>query len=126
MVHRGEGERAFRGGERMQCRIRARSRDVPRDGFPFRAQKFVDVYCSIFRDVISTSKGVRRAGSAALDLAYTAAGVFRRLLRAASGAVGHRRGRGCSREAGGVVTDFSAESSSGSGKHRRCTSGRAS
>jgi myo-inositol-1(or 4)-monophosphatase len=45
-------------------------------GFPFRAQDYVERYVAIFTDVIRLAKGVRRAGSAALDLAYTAAGVF--------------------------------------------------
>ena len=45
-------------------------------GYPFRAISTLDVYLDIFRDVFRRSKAVRRCGSAALDLAYTAAGVY--------------------------------------------------
>ena len=43
-------------------------------GFPFRQVEHVDIYLAILRDVMKNSAGVRRAGSAALDLAYVAAG----------------------------------------------------
>jgi myo-inositol-1(or 4)-monophosphatase len=36
----------------------------------------LDVYLEIFRDVFRHDKAIRRSGSAALDLAYTAAGVY--------------------------------------------------
>jgi myo-inositol-1(or 4)-monophosphatase len=76
-------------------------------GFPFRAQKHVSTYCGIFRDVISVSKGVRRAGSAALDLAYTAAGVFDGFFELHLALWDIAAGTLLIREAGGVVTDFS-------------------
>ena len=43
-------------------------------GFPFRQLEHLDVYLAILRDMMKSSAGVRRAGSAALDLAYVAAG----------------------------------------------------
>jgi myo-inositol-1(or 4)-monophosphatase len=45
-------------------------------GYPFRALPTLDVYLEIFRDVFRHAKAIRRCGSAALDLAYTAAGVY--------------------------------------------------
>jgi myo-inositol-1(or 4)-monophosphatase len=45
-------------------------------GYPFRALSTLDVYLDIFRDVFRQAKAIRRCGSAALDLAYTAAGVY--------------------------------------------------
>jgi myo-inositol-1(or 4)-monophosphatase len=45
-------------------------------GFPFRAIALLDPYLAIFRDVFRRAQGIRRLGSAALDLAYTAAGIF--------------------------------------------------
>jgi myo-inositol-1(or 4)-monophosphatase len=45
-------------------------------GYPFRALSCLDAYLAIFRDVFLQSKAIRRCGSAALDLAYTAAGVY--------------------------------------------------
>ncbi|HXT20512.1 MAG TPA: inositol monophosphatase family protein [Thermoanaerobaculia bacterium] len=45
-------------------------------GFPFRAHAALDLYLAAFRDVFLRSRGVRRCGAAALDLAHTAAGVY--------------------------------------------------
>ena len=43
-------------------------------GFPFRQFEHIDAYLRILRDMMAGAAGVRRAGSAALDLAYVAAG----------------------------------------------------
>jgi myo-inositol-1(or 4)-monophosphatase len=43
-------------------------------GFPFRANDDLDTYLEMLRVVMPQVAGVRRAGSAALDLAYVAAG----------------------------------------------------
>ncbi len=45
-------------------------------GFPFRAHRTLDAYLGLFRDVFLQAKAIRRCGAAALDLAYTAAGVY--------------------------------------------------
>jgi len=76
-------------------------------GFPFRAQQFVSMYCDIFEDVIRVAKGVRRAGSAALDLSYTAAGVFDGFFELHLAPWDVAAGSLLVREAGGVVSDFS-------------------
>src|SRR5690349_14711347 len=76
-------------------------------GFPFRAQEYVAPYVAIFTDVIRTAKGVRRAGSAALDLAYTAAGIFDGFFEMHLAPWDVAAGALLVTEAGGVVTDFS-------------------
>jgi myo-inositol-1(or 4)-monophosphatase len=76
-------------------------------GFPFRAQEYVGTYVSIFTDVIRVAKGIRRAGSAALDLAYTAAGVFDGFFELHLAPWDVAAGSLLVTEAGGVVTDFS-------------------
>ena len=44
-------------------------------GFPYRANmRFIDSYLGMLRSVMENTAGVRRPGSAALDLAYVAAG----------------------------------------------------
>ena len=45
-------------------------------GFPFRNRDKIDSYLALFRAVFVRARAIRRAGSAALDLAYVAAGVF--------------------------------------------------
>jgi len=105
-AERGAG--AFRNGERMHVsghdRVEA---SFLATGFPFRAQEYVETYVAIFTDVIRVSKGVRRAGSAALDLAYTAAGVFDGFFEMHLAAWDVAAGSLLVTEAGGVVTDFS-------------------
>ena len=43
-------------------------------GFPFRAKEYMDPYLASFKSIAPQVSGVRRAGAAALDLAYVAAG----------------------------------------------------
>ena len=43
-------------------------------GFPFKEFAQLDAYVGILRDMMKSTAGVRRAGSATLDLAYVAAG----------------------------------------------------
>jgi myo-inositol-1(or 4)-monophosphatase len=45
-------------------------------GFPFRNREWLDLYLESFRGVFLGASGVRRDGSAALDLAYVAAGRY--------------------------------------------------
>ena len=105
-AERGAG--AFRNGRRMRVSDQqAVEGSFLATGFPFRAQQHVDVYVSIFRDVISVSKGVRRAGSAALDLAYTADGIFDGFFEMHLAPWDVAAGSLMITEAGGVVTDFS-------------------
>src|SRR5438445_179839 len=105
-TERGAG--AFRDGVRMHV---SDQRTVEgaflATGFPFRAQQFVSIYCAIFQDVISHAKGVRRAGSAALDLAYTADGVFDGFFELHLSPWDVAAGSLMLTEAGGVISDFS-------------------
>ena len=43
-------------------------------GFPFRSEEYLDDYLGMFRSLCAATSGIRRPGSAALDLAYVAAG----------------------------------------------------
>jgi myo-inositol-1(or 4)-monophosphatase len=105
-AERGSG--AFRNGERMRVSNQAAVEGAfLATGFPFRAQQFVDVYTEIFREVISVSKGVRRAGSAAIDLAYTAAGIFDGFFELHLSPWDVAAGSLLVTEAGGVLSDFS-------------------
>jgi len=45
-------------------------------GYPFRALAALDQYLALFREVFRHARAIRRCGAAALDLAYTAAGVY--------------------------------------------------
>ena len=105
-AERGGG--AFRNGTKMSVSDQEQVEGAfLATGFPFRAQQYVATYCSIFQDVISAAKGVRRAGSAALDLAYTAAGIFDGFFELHLAPWDVAAGSLLVTEAGGVVTDFS-------------------
>jgi len=105
-AERGAG--AFRNGKRMHVSNQdAVEGSFLATGFPFRAQQFVAVYCQIFQDVISVAKGVRRAGSAALDLAYTAAGIFDGFFELHLSPWDIAAGSLLVTEAGGMFSDFS-------------------
>ncbi|MBI5659233.1 MAG: inositol monophosphatase [Nitrosomonadales bacterium] len=45
-------------------------------GFPYTRFEHMDAYMNILRDMMQKTSGLRRPGSAALDLAYTAAGRY--------------------------------------------------
>lgn len=105
-AERGAG--AFRNGERMQISDQEGVEgSFLATGFPFRAQEYVSIYVKIFEDVIRRAKGVRRAGSAALDLAYTAAGIFDGFFELHLAAWDVAAGALLVTEAGGIMTDFS-------------------
>ena len=75
-------------------------------GFPYTQFAGLDAYLRILADLMARSHGIRRWGSAAIDLAYVAAGRFEGFfeynLHAWDGAAGVL----LVREAGGVVTRF--------------------
>ena len=103
---RGAG--AFRNGVRMQVSDQKTIEgSFLATGFPFRAQQYVSIYVDIFKDVISLAKGVRRAGSAAIDLAYSAAGIFDGFFELHLSPWDVAAGSLMITEAGGVVSDFS-------------------
>jgi myo-inositol-1(or 4)-monophosphatase len=70
---RGRG--AFLNDQRIRVSKRTQLRSsLIGTGFPFRQFEHIDVYLAILRGMMGGAAGVRRAGSAALDLAYVAAG----------------------------------------------------
>jgi myo-inositol-1(or 4)-monophosphatase len=75
-------------------------------GFPFRAHGALDAYLDLFRDIFLESRGVRRCGAAALDLAYTAAGVFDGFFEFRLAPWDVAGGSLLIEEAGGIITDL--------------------
>jgi myo-inositol-1(or 4)-monophosphatase len=75
-------------------------------GFPFRHKQWLDPYMELFRDVFLESAGARRAGSAALDLAYVAAGRGQGFWELGLKPWDMAAGILLVEEAGGVVSDF--------------------
>ncbi len=75
-------------------------------GFPFRQHQHVERYLDALRAVMAEVAGVRRAGSAALDLCYVACGRFDGFWEEALKPWDVAAGSLIIEEAGGVVTDF--------------------
>ena len=75
-------------------------------GFPFRSLDRLDPYLASFRSLILASSGIRRDGSAALDLAYVACGRYDGFWEMSLSPWDVAAGSLLVREAGGVVTDF--------------------
>ncbi|MEO8432419.1 MAG: inositol monophosphatase family protein [Acidobacteriota bacterium] len=102
---RGGG--AFRNGTRISVSSRPGLEGAfVATGFPFRSRDRIDLYLALFRSVFTTARGIRRAGSAALDLAYVAAGVFDGFFEFQLAPWDIAAGALLIEEAGGVLTDF--------------------
>ncbi|MCX7086668.1 MAG: inositol-1-monophosphatase [Methylococcales bacterium] len=76
-------------------------------GFPFKKQQHLDAYLKMFRVICADSAGIRRAGAAALDLAYVAAGRLDGFWEIGLQEWDMAAGILLVQEAGGVATDFS-------------------
>jgi len=102
---RGGG--AFLDGERLAVSAR-RGLDGSflATGYPFRALGALDLYLGIFRDALRQARAIRRCGAAALDLAYTAAGVYDGFFELRLSAWDIASGALLVEEAGGAVSDF--------------------
>ncbi len=75
-------------------------------GFPFKVVDRLDLWMSMFKDVLLRSSGVRRAGSAALDLAYVACGRFDGFWELGLSPWDIAAGCLLIQEAGGLVSDL--------------------
>lgn len=75
-------------------------------GFPFKSQQHLDAYLGMFRALHADSAGIRRAGAAALDLAYVAIGRLDGFWEIGLHPWDMAAGILLIKEAGGVVTDF--------------------
>ena len=81
-------------------------------GYPFRSKGTLDLYLRVFREVFVSVRSIRRCGAAALDLAYTAAGVYDGFFEFRLSAWDIAAGDVLIREAGGSITDLD-----GGGRH---------
>src|SRR5471030_766916 len=78
-------------------------------GFPFRSDQHMDEYAAVLRQVMEQTAGVRRAGAAALDLAYVAAGRLDGFWEIGLCAWDMAAGSLLIQEAGGLVSDFEGD-----------------
>jgi len=105
-----KGRGAFVNDRRMRVSKRTQLKDcMLSTGFPFRAEDDLEAYFNILRDIIPKTSALRRPGSAALDLAYLAAGYTDGFFE--TGLAPWDIAAGCLlvTEAGGLIGNYSGE-----------------
>ncbi len=80
-------------------------------GFPYRVFEHMDAYLGMFRELMQKTAGIRRPGSASLDLAYVAAGRFDGFWEIGLAPWDLAAGALLITEAGGLVGDLTGEAS---------------
>lgn len=102
-----KGKGAFLNGQPITVStITAPGDSLITTGFPFRRRGLIDPYLKLFKNVLLKVSDLRRAGSAALDLAYLAAGRCEGFFEIGLGPWDIAAGSIIIEEAGGLITDF--------------------
>lgn len=105
-----EGGGAWCNGERIYVNPTQRlSESLLATGFPYFEFEKIDAYLNIIHHLMKNSHGLRRMGSAAIDLAYVACGIFEGFFEYNLSPWDVAAGICLVREAGGTVTDFQGE-----------------
>lgn len=107
MFYAWKGSPAYLNGKT----IRVRTVEQPEDalvatGFPYYDFDRLDDYLGVLRHLMVTTRGIRRMGSAAVDLSYVAAGRFDGFFEHALHAWDVAAGAFILMQAGGTVSDF--------------------
>lgn len=85
-------------------------------GYPYAKDKLTDAHFSVLRKVLETTRGMRRLGSAAVDLCYVACGRFGGYYELTLNPWDVAAGGLIVAEAGGIVTDIYGENTWMDGK----------
>jgi myo-inositol-1(or 4)-monophosphatase len=103
-----KGNGAFLNGNRIAVSpVRDLKDSLICTGFPFRQKEHIDLYLRLFKNIFNRVSDMRRAGSAALDLAYLACGRCEGFFEIGLSPWDIAAGALMIKEAGGIVTDFS-------------------
>lgn len=106
LFHGCRGGGARLNGEPIRCsRPDGLEHSLVATGFPFREMSRLDRYLQSFEAFVLKTSGIRRAGSAAIDLAYTACGRYDGFWEVGLSRWDVAAGTLLVREAGGRVTD---------------------
>ena len=108
LFHASRGNGAFCNGEPIKVSdTPTLSESLLATGFPYYDFGQMPVYLDILNDFMQNTHGLRRLGSAAVDLAYTACGRFEGFFEYNLNAWDVAAGILLVEEAGGIATDFS-------------------
>ncbi len=100
---------AYLNGNKFKCSSRPLSDSLLATGFPYYKFDEMDAYLSMLKKLMIQTKGLRRMGSAAIDLAYTACGRFDAFFELNLSPWDIAGGAYIVQQAGGIVTDFNNE-----------------
>jgi myo-inositol-1(or 4)-monophosphatase len=110
LFHARKGGGAWLNGSRLNTRTSVSlDKALIATGFPFRQWNYIDDYLRTFKSIFNEVTDIRRAGAAALDLAYLAAGRVDGFWEIGLKAWDIAAGDLLVREAGGHVSDFWGE-----------------
>ncbi|MFZ6009886.1 MAG: inositol monophosphatase family protein [Bacteroidota bacterium] len=105
--HATEGHGAFCNNEPIRISsIKTLPESLLATGFPYHQFEKMDAYLSIIRTFLDNTHGIRRLGSAAVDLAYVACGRLEGFFEYNLNPWDVAAGGFIVQQAGGVVTDF--------------------
>lgn len=103
----GRPDGAFLNGKRISVSKRNSMADtLIATGFPYYKFEEMEAYTNCLKKLMRETKGIRRMGSAAIDLAYTACGRFDAFYELNLSPWDVAGGSYIVRQAGGLVTDF--------------------
>ena len=86
-------------------------------GFPYRPEGFLDAQLKLIEHFILNTRGVRRLGSAAIDLAYVAEGIFDLYFESGLNEWDTCAGMLLVREAGGIASNMEGDQAYEAGVH---------
>lgn len=102
-----KGSPAFLNGEKIKVSPTGKLNDsLMATGFPYYDYSKLEPYLNIFRHLMENTHGLRRLGSAAVDLAYVACGRFEGFYEYGLNSWDVAAGALIVKQAGGTVTDF--------------------
>ncbi|MDH4028271.1 MAG: inositol monophosphatase [Nitrospirota bacterium] len=102
-----KGRGAFLNGEPIKVSVIIDAKDsLIATGFPFRKKEMIDPYLRLFKNLFNRVSDIRRAGSAALDLAHLACGRCDGFFEIGLSPWDMAAGSIIIKEAGGIVSDF--------------------
>ncbi|MBP7506787.1 MAG: inositol monophosphatase [Prolixibacteraceae bacterium] len=108
MFYAWEGSEAYLNGEIIKVSVNSEHQQaLIVTGFPYCNFKHLDSYFATMREVMEKASGIRRLGSAAIDLCYVACGRFEAFWEYALNPWDVAAGSFIVKQAGGKVSDFS-------------------
>ena len=114
--HAITGQGAFKNNLPIRVSNKPFSQSIFATGFPYTNEYQIDQYLSLLKFVLTNSRGIRRFGSAALDLCYVASGRVQGYYEGNLNPWDIAAGALIVQEAGGAVSDYTGGNTFSNGK----------